>query len=138
MSYQPKTYREQGGDKFVVAEGGTIEIQSGGILIDSRSLGSVTVAGAALVIPVTARYVAKTTGGVEALTIADSVAGHVTTVSLVSDGGTGTLTPATASGWATIVFADVGDTATLEYIDDTVGWVILGLAGVAAAPVITL
>jgi hypothetical protein len=32
MSYQPKVYREQGGDKTVVASGGEIEIQSGATL----------------------------------------------------------------------------------------------------------
>jgi hypothetical protein len=30
MSYQPKTYREDGGDKFVVASGGEIDVESGG------------------------------------------------------------------------------------------------------------
>jgi hypothetical protein len=32
MSYQPKTYRKQGGDEFVVASGGTITVESGGTL----------------------------------------------------------------------------------------------------------
>jgi len=32
MSYQPKVYREQGGDKTVVATGGEIEVQSGATL----------------------------------------------------------------------------------------------------------
>lgn len=30
MSYQPKTYRKQGGDEFVVASGGKITVESGG------------------------------------------------------------------------------------------------------------
>lgn len=30
MTYQPRTYRAQGGNKFVVASGGEIEVQSGG------------------------------------------------------------------------------------------------------------
>lgn len=30
MSYQPKVYREQGGDKLVVASGGEIEVKTGG------------------------------------------------------------------------------------------------------------
>lgn len=140
MTYQPLTYREQGGDKFVVASGGEIEIQSGGVLSDNRFLGSAASAADELAIPVTASYVPKTTGADgEALTLANSVAGHVLTIALVTDGGgDGTLTPATASGWATIVFADAGDTAALQYIDDTVGWVILGTAGVVAPPVISV
>ena len=32
MSYQPKVYREQGGNKIVIASGGEIEIQSGATL----------------------------------------------------------------------------------------------------------
>lgn len=32
MTYQPKVYREQGGDKLIVASGGEIEVQSGGVL----------------------------------------------------------------------------------------------------------
>lgn len=31
MTYQPKTYRKDGGDTLVVASGGTIEIESGGV-----------------------------------------------------------------------------------------------------------
>lgn len=30
MSYQPKVYREQGGNKLVVASGGEVKIESGG------------------------------------------------------------------------------------------------------------
>jgi hypothetical protein len=102
--------------------------------------GNVASAADALAIPVTHSHVSKTTGAdAEALTLANGVAGQVLTISLVTDGGgDGTLTPATATGWATIVFADAGDIATLKYIDDTVGWVILGTAGVAAPPVITV
>lgn len=32
MTYQPKTYRKQGGDEFVVASGGKITVESGGVL----------------------------------------------------------------------------------------------------------
>jgi hypothetical protein len=44
MSYQPKTYREDGGDKLVVASGGEIEIESGGT-IDVESGGYLKIAG---------------------------------------------------------------------------------------------
>lgn len=136
MTYQPKTYRAQGGDEFVIAAGGTLTDNRFG---EAGSRGT-TVAADVLVIPVTHRYVAKTTGAdAEALTLADGTPGQVLTVSLVTDGGgTGTLTPATASGFVSIAFADAGDTATLEFIDTTTGWIILGLAGVAAPPAIAL
>lgn len=102
--------------------------------------GSVNVAADVLAIPVTHSIVRKTTGAdAEALTLANGVPGQVLVITLVVDGGgDGTLTPTTKTGWATIVFADAGDTATLQYIDDTVGWVILGLSGVAAPPAMTV
>lgn len=99
--------------------------------------GGTTCAGAVLAIPVTHRYVAKTTGGAEALTLANSVPGHLLVISLVSDGGDGTLTPATCTGFATIVFADVKDTVALLYVDDTIGWVMVGYYGTAAPPVVS-
>lgn len=102
--------------------------------------GSATVAADVLAIPVTKRYVAKTTGAdAEALTLANGVAGQRLNIALVVDGGgDGTLTPTTRSGFATIVFADAGDIVDLEYVDDTVGWILVGSAGVAAPPVITV
>lgn len=102
-----------------------------------NATGSVAVAGGTLAIPVTHRVVLKTTGGAEALTLANGVPGQLITIVLAADGGDGTLTPATCTGFATIVFADVKDNATLEYVDDTVGWVIVGAAGVLAPPVIS-
>lgn len=93
-----------------------------------------------LAIPVTAQHVSKTTGGdAEALTLANGTPGQLLTITLVTDGGgDGTLTPATATGFATIVFADAGDTATLKFIDSTVGWILIGASGVAAPPAITV
>jgi tartrate dehydratase alpha subunit/fumarate hydratase class I-like protein len=98
-----------------------------------------TCAGDVLAIPVTHRYVAKTTAGdAEALTLADSVPGHLLTISLVTDGGgDGTLTPTTKTGFSTIVFADAKDTATLLYVDDTIGWILVGYYGTAAPPVVS-
>lgn len=44
MSYQPKTYRKEGGDEFVVASGGAITVESGGALTVASG-GTLTVAG---------------------------------------------------------------------------------------------
>ena len=139
-TYTPKVYRKQGGDEFVVASGGTFTLESGATFTDKRFSASVAVAADVLAIPVTARYVAKTTGAdAEALTLANGVPGQRLNIALVTDGGgTGTITPATCSGFATIVFADAGDIADLEYVDDTVGWILVGTAGVVAPPVITV
>ena len=47
MTYQPKTYRKQGGDEFVVASGGKVTVESGGD-IDIESGGSLKLAGVAV------------------------------------------------------------------------------------------
>lgn len=121
----------------------TLEIQgaatfSGGLVSSTTS--STTVAADVLAIPVTHRVVLKTTGAdAEALTLADGVAGQKLTITLAVDGGgTGTLTPATATGFVSIAFADAGDTVTLEYVDDTVGWIIVGALGATAQPAVSL
>jgi hypothetical protein len=106
----------------------------GGIVAVS---GATTKAGAVLAVPVTHRFVTMTTGGVEALTLANGAPGQLLTITLGTDGGDGTLTPATCTGFATIVFADAKDTVTLLYVDDTVGWVLVGYYGTAAPPVVS-
>jgi len=98
--------------------------------------GSTTASGAGA-IPVTHAYVAATAGGAVAWTLADGDPGQVLQIYSV-DANTGTLTPTTATGWATIVFTDAGDRAVLQFIDGTIGWIILGLSGVAAPPVTTV
>jgi len=47
MSYEPKVYREQGGDKIVVASGGEINIESGGTVTADGTQAS-TIADAAV------------------------------------------------------------------------------------------
>lgn len=97
-----------------------------------------TVAADVLAIPTTSRYVAKTTGGdAEALTLADGqFYGQRVNIRLVTDGGgDGTLTPTTKKGFATIVFADAGDFADLEWTEG--GWIIVGTGGLTAQPTIT-
>lgn len=98
-----------------------------------------TVAADVLAIPITHRFVSKTTGADgEALTLANGVPGQELTISLTTDGGgDGTLTPTTVTGFATVVFADAKDTVTLLYVDNTVGWIMLGYYGTAAPPVLT-
>lgn len=100
-----------------------------------------TVAADVLAIPVTHTYVAKTTGAdAEALTLADGTTpGQKLIIQLTVDGGgTGTLTPATATGFATVAFADAGDAAVLRWVNSTVGWILESYYGVAAPPAITV
>jgi hypothetical protein len=93
-----------------------------------------------IVMPLTHPMITKTTGGdAEAWSLADGIPGQTLTINLSVDaGGTGTLTPATATNWATIVFADAGDQATLMYVDDTIGWIILSVFGLTAQPTVTV
>lgn len=101
---------------------------------------AIAVAADVLAIPVTHAYVAKTTGGdAEALTLANGKPGQILLINLAVDGnGDGTLTPVTATGWATIVFADAGDQVVLFYVDDSAGWRIWSLFGTAGPPAFTV
>ena len=94
------------------------------------------VAAATLVMPVTHGYLAKTTGGTEALTLADGTPGQLLVINLVATGGTGTLTPATCTGFSTIAFADAGDQAVLFFVDYIIGWIILSTFGLTAQPTV--
>ena len=100
----------------------------------------VAVAADILVIPVTHPIVHKTLGGdAEALTLANGLPGQVLVVhDIVDGGGAGTITPTTMTGFATAVLDDAGDTFVFYYVDDTIGWIVLGATGVAAQPVISV
>jgi len=102
----------------------------------------VSVAADVLVIPVTHPYVRKTIGavGAEALTLANGQPGQLLVVNDYVDGGggAGSITPATCTGFATAVLDQAGDTFVFYYVDDTVGWIVLGAVGVAAQPVLTV
>lgn len=99
-----------------------------------------TVVADVLEIPTTHPYVMKITGAdAEALTLVNGLPGQVLIINLTTDGGgDGTLTPDTCTGFTTIVFADAGDQAVLLYVNDIVGWVIIGLSGVTGPPSITI
>lgn len=72
------------------------------------------------------------TGGAQALTLANGTAGQFKTICHVTDGGSGVLTPTTKTGFTTITFTNVGDSVTLRY-SATGGWYIVGLFGAVAA-----
>jgi hypothetical protein len=114
------------------------EFAAGGIAAASGiTYTTKTVAASVLAIPITHRYVAKTTGGTgEALTLANgSFLGQELTIRLVTDGGgAGTLTPTTKSGFTSVVLDDAGEFVTLEWT--TSGWIITGLGGLTAQPTV--
>ncbi len=74
------------------------------------------------------------TEGADALTLVDGVLGQQKIVTMVTDGGVGTLTPDTLSGAATIAFADAGDSVILLF--GTAGWAVIGSGGLAGGPVV--
>ena len=100
--------------------------------------GGTTYGAGAGALPVTHAYVAYTSvGAAEALTLADGKPGQIITIAHVTDGGNGVITPATAAGWTSVDLADDGDMITLVFVD-TVGWAVMGTAGVAAPPALTV
>jgi len=93
----------------------------------TSSTSSLSGAGA---VPITHSICEVTTTGADALTLADGVEGQNLVVTMIVDGGAGTLTPANPAGFATLTFDDVGDSAQLLFTNGT--WVLLGgLATVA-------
>lgn len=83
-------------------------------------------------INVTAYSTVWTTTGADAGTLADGTrVGQLKEIMLTVDGGDGTLTPATASGFTTIVFSAIGDMVLLRWTGS--GWIILKRCNVATA-----
>ena len=73
-----------------------------------------------------------TTTGADALTLANGSAGQIKIITMVVDGGDGTLTPTTFANGTTITFNDANDTVALLYAN-TIGWVIISNSGATVA-----
>jgi hypothetical protein len=100
--------------------------------LTGRVFGTVTTRSGAGAIPITAGTVRLTTTGADALTLANGANGQILTIVMVVDGGEGTVTPTTKTGYNTIAFNDVGDTVVLQYLT-TVGWMIISNYGCTLA-----
>ena len=94
--------------------------------------------GGNLAIPITNRTVNRTVAGTEALTLADGsfLGQKLSIICVAQSGGTGTLTPTTASGWTSIAFAEKGQGCELEWT--TAGWRLLGFHYVTTKPLIAV
>ena len=68
-----------------------------------------------------------TTTGADAYSLANGTLGQIKMISMVGDGGNGTLTPTTVANGTQSVFNDVNDTVTLVYGAN--GWVTMALQG---------
>ena len=84
--------------------------------------------GSSVALSVDTLHSAIVTTGAQAFSLANGVNGQIKTISMVTDGGNATLTPATLSGGSTIVFNDVGDSVILIY-NTTGGWAVLSNNG---------
>ena len=73
-----------------------------------------------------------TTTAADALTLADGTAGQIKIITMVADGGDGTLTPTTFANGSTITFNDVGDSVMLVY-NTTAGWALISNTGCTIA-----
>lgn len=88
--------------------------------------------GAGAVNVTTATTDLTTTGAAQALTLANGVAGQYKNIVHVVDGGSAVLTPTTKTGFSTITFTAVGDSAFLQF-HATRGWMIVALNGAVAS-----
>ena len=100
--------------------------------LTGRTFGTVTTHSGAGAVPVTASTVRLTTTAANALTLANGANGQLLTIIMVVDGGDGTLTPTTKTGYTTITFNDAGDAVTLQFMT-TVGWMIVSNYGTTVA-----
>ena len=73
-----------------------------------------------------------TTGSNQALTLANGANGQMKIITMVADGGDGTLTPTTFANGSTITFNDVGDSVLLVY-NTTGGWAAVSNVGCTIA-----
>lgn len=94
-----------------------------GALIGSTQ--SLTGSGAANVTTLTTKL--NTTGG-GAITLADGTDGQLKIITLDVDGGDATITPATKTGFSTVVFDNAGDTALFVFVT-TRGWMCVATNG---------
>lgn len=121
-----------GSDQKVTAAAGFtatgISTLTGGIVGGVQALSG---AGAVNITTTSTAY--TSTGGAQALTLADGTNGQIKTICHVSDGGSGVLTPTTKSGYTSVTFTNIGDTATLQFFT-TAGWLILAVNGATITP----
>ena len=118
----------------VTSTAGFIGVVTGNVTGDltGRVFGTVGTRSGAGAVPITSGTVRLTTTAADALTLANGTNGQLLTIVMVVDGGDGTLTPTTKTGFATVTFTDVGNSVTLQYFT-TLGWMIVSNYGATIA-----
>ena len=123
------------GDDLVVTGlatvGETLAV-TGATTLSAAVIGGVQVLTGAGAVSVATLITRLNTTGADALTLANGTNGQVKIIVMGTDGGAGTLTPTTATGFTTLTFDDVGDSAMLVYLT-TVGWMQVGTSTATAA-----
>jgi hypothetical protein len=94
----------------------------------TASVQAMTAAGA---VDLTSELTTIASAGAIALTLADGVANQRKVITMITDGGDATLTPAHMQGGTTITFNDVGDTVSLVFAGTK--WAIISNNGATVA-----
>jgi hypothetical protein len=68
-----------------------------------------------------------------ALTLINGNPGQIKIITMITDGGTATLTPSTLNGYTTIAFDTDGDSCMLYYAGSTPGWCVIANQGCVLA-----
>jgi len=118
---------------LVQSTGNGVEIASNLTLTGAllTSVNTLTGAGTPSAVSLTTTTTILVTTGAQAFTLANGAAGQIKVITMLTDGGDGTLTPTSLQGGVTLTFGDVGDTVALVY--NGVKWVIIANSGVALA-----
>lgn len=88
---------------------------TGNLVADAAFIGETQELSGAGAVDLTSVTTFITTGGADALTLADGTEGQVKILVMVADGGAGTLTPTNYGNGSTLTFDDVGDSAMLVF-----------------------
>lgn len=113
---------------------GTSKVQLGTRLRGSMVVTALTLPANYASIPVTAATVNYVTSATNAApTLANGYPGQILTIVMKTDGGGDiNVTPTTKTGFTSIVMKNAGEILTLRYVDDTVGWTIVGAASASS------
>jgi hypothetical protein len=98
--------------------------------------GTSTMVSGSLGVPVTVKTVTKVigVGGNPAGTLADGTVGQVLSITVTNAGSARyVLTPTTKTGFTTLTFDSTGDVAILQFVNPTIGWVLIRSFGIVVA-----
>ena len=113
-------------------DGGSARATPNTLLSGDKTVATVQALSGAGAISLNTLHTALTTTGAQAQTLANGVNGQIKIITMVADGGDGTLTPATFANGSTITFNDVGDSVLLIY-NTTGGWALVSNTGCTIA-----